>query len=206
MPLRNITAEEPIRPLRLVNFPPRPASTDLHPRHAQDRAEFLRVCDNLGMAVLVCDSAGRLVHQSEALGRLLDAEPESERIHLELRRLAARPALDQRIEVITPTARYLIRSSTMRASWTTGNWPVVSLERVAPMARTEGELSERFGFTPAQARVASLLVSGRSSKQIAADLGISWCTVRRHTERIYMKAGVRSRAELVARASGSTAA
>lgn len=55
-------------------------------------------------------------------------------------------------------------------------------------------LRERFGLTPREATVARLLGSGRTNAEIAAELGISFFTVRAHTERILAKLRVSSRA------------
>lgn len=55
-------------------------------------------------------------------------------------------------------------------------------------------------LTPAEQRVARLLLSGLSKKLIAAKLGISENTVKVHVRNIYNKLGVSSRAELLRRA------
>jgi DNA-binding CsgD family transcriptional regulator len=48
-------------------------------------------------------------------------------------------------------------------------------------------------LTPRESQVAAALVDGESNRQIAARLGVSEHTARRHTERILRKLGVRSR-------------
>jgi DNA-binding NarL/FixJ family response regulator len=70
-------------------------------------------------------------------------------------------------------------------------------------ARTE---LERFGgrrtadgLTPTEERVAELVASGQSNKQVAHELVVSVSAVERHLTRIYEKLGVRSRAELIRR-------
>ena len=55
-------------------------------------------------------------------------------------------------------------------------------------------------LTPREREVARLIASGHSSKQIAADLGISFRTVVCHRFRIFQKLGVTNTAELVAQA------
>ena len=52
-----------------------------------------------------------------------------------------------------------------------------------------------WGLTPRESAVARLLAAGKPSKAIAAALGISTHTARRHTERVFAKLGVRSRTE-----------
>jgi DNA-binding CsgD family transcriptional regulator len=54
----------------------------------------------------------------------------------------------------------------------------------------------RWGLSRREGEVASLVASGASTADVACALGISAHTVRRHTERIYAKVGVRSRMQL----------
>lgn len=53
------------------------------------------------------------------------------------------------------------------------------------------------GLTPAQTRVAELVASGMSNREIAATLYMSLRTVETHLTKIYRQLGVRSRAQLV---------
>lgn len=48
------------------------------------------------------------------------------------------------------------------------------------------------------------VLEGRTSKQIARELGISDFTVRKHREHLLRKLGLRSTAELIALAQGVT--
>lgn len=57
-------------------------------------------------------------------------------------------------------------------------------------------LQTRFDLTRREAEVASLLAQRMSSKEIAARLGISVHTARRHTEQVLAKLGVRSRKDV----------
>jgi DNA-binding CsgD family transcriptional regulator len=54
------------------------------------------------------------------------------------------------------------------------------------------------GLTPAQVRVAKLVLQGRSTREIMANLRISQYTVQDHLKAIFDRTGVRSRRELVA--------
>jgi DNA-binding CsgD family transcriptional regulator len=72
---------------------------------------------------------------------------------------------------------------------------------VDSVLRRRGRLSPRhleLGLTQSEAAVCDLLASGRTTAEIAATLGISAVTVRRHISRAAAKIGVRGRAELVA--------
>lgn len=61
-----------------------------------------------------------------------------------------------------------------------------------------GTLSETFGLTPAETRIARALVQGKQLVQIATDFGISRTTVAFHLRNIFQKTGTRRQAELVA--------
>ena len=53
-------------------------------------------------------------------------------------------------------------------------------------------------ITPAQSRVAALVLQGRSTRQIVNELAISSNTVQEHLRAVFDKFGVGSRRELVA--------
>ncbi|HEX6208461.1 MAG TPA: helix-turn-helix transcriptional regulator, partial [Actinomycetota bacterium] len=55
------------------------------------------------------------------------------------------------------------------------------------------------GLTPSEQRVADLVASGMTNKEVAAALFISPKTVDSNLSRIYRKLGVRSRTELAAK-------
>ncbi len=55
-------------------------------------------------------------------------------------------------------------------------------------------------LTPRELEILAMVAEGLTSKRIARRLGIAFCTVRTHLERVRGKLGARSRAEAVARA------
>lgn len=70
-----------------------------------------------------------------------------------------------------------------------------------PSDQAEGNaarLREIYGLTPAEARVAVLLVCGRSLQECAARLDVSITTVRTHLQRIFGKTDTHHQGELVA--------
>jgi DNA-binding CsgD family transcriptional regulator len=67
------------------------------------------------------------------------------------------------------------------------------LSRVAPASAGAGML------TPTESTVAGLVATGRTNKEVAAELFLSVKTVEANLSRIYAKLNVRSRSELVAR-------
>ena len=59
------------------------------------------------------------------------------------------------------------------------------------------EISEQFGLTKAEARIALALTEGKTLAQIAHDLSVSRTTVAYHLRNIFQKTGVRRQAEFV---------
>lgn len=56
----------------------------------------------------------------------------------------------------------------------------------------------RFGLTPAEGNIATLLMEGKTLHQIASDLGVSRTTVAFHLRHIFQKTATNRQAELVA--------
>ena len=75
---------------------------------------------------------------------------------------------------------------------------VVALERVRTSTDSAeiDELRDRFGLSPRQAEVATLLARRFTDKEIAQRLGISRHTARRHAELVMIRLRVHSRAEI----------
>ena len=69
------------------------------------------------------------------------------------------------------------------------------LRRARPRPRHDDSLTE------AELRVATLVASGRTNKDVAAELFTTVATVEAHLTRVYSKLGVRSRSELAHRAT-----
>jgi len=74
-------------------------------------------------------------------------------------------------------------------------------------SRRPGEAVEqtlrRAPLTPRERDVVSLLVGGASTREIAADTGLTVSTVNTYLKRIFSKLGVHSRVELIARMAGT---
>jgi DNA-binding CsgD family transcriptional regulator len=62
----------------------------------------------------------------------------------------------------------------------------------------QGRFRQRYGLTPAEARLAFELLGGGGRAEVAARLDISVATVRTHLSRIFDKTGTRRQSELVA--------
>jgi DNA-binding NarL/FixJ family response regulator len=65
------------------------------------------------------------------------------------------------------------------------------------------ETLRRAPLTPRERDVVSLLVAGSSTREIAAESGLTVSTVNTYLKRIFSKLGVHSRVELIARMAGT---
>lgn len=100
-----------------------------------------------------------------------------------------------------------IRLRTQRGEWVTlyassmygpnGGHTSVVLESARPL-QLASLLLDAHGLTPAQSRVAALVLQGRSTRQIVNELRISAHTVQEHLGAVFDKFGIGSRRELVA--------
>ena len=115
---------------------------------------------------------------------------------------AARPVSEAHLDVSST-----IRLRTARGDWLTvyaspmsgpdGASTSLILEPARPLQLASLYL-DAHGLTPAQTRVAALVLQGRSTRQIVNELGISAHTVQEHLGAVFEKFGIGSRRELVA--------
>lgn len=75
-------------------------------------------------------------------------------------------------------------------------WQQRASDLLSGLSRAVAAQLEGWGLTPAEQRVALLLLQGCSHKRIARLAGISERTARQHSVAVYRKAGVAGRAEL----------
>lgn len=162
--------------------------------------------DTIGAAVVVLGAAGQKLYESRALDRLLTDEPESTRVAEAIEREARRLFQGRRRRLDTPrggavphevqTRRsgYEILGSRLRHSVFGMEAVLVIVQPRTPLLPTPSENQARFGLTPREAEVADLIANGLDNRSIAERLFISPHTVRRHTERVFEKLGIDSRA------------
>jgi DNA-binding CsgD family transcriptional regulator len=180
-------------------------------------APLFELLDALPGGVLLADAAGRILHESPGLRHLLALDEERTRLRHALaiaaRSLATRlrrprltdagdarrqAAIGAATELRTAMAYYDIRATYTRAS--TGEpYVVVTLERLTPAAINRDRLHERFRLTPREVEVAERLSLGQTNAQIAVSIGVTAATARRHTEHVFAKLGVATRASVGAR-------
>jgi DNA-binding CsgD family transcriptional regulator len=180
-------------------------------RHAGRRAALARVLDRLAEPLAVYDADGRApLHVNAALERLLAAAPahapvvragveRAVRDAAALRRAGGAPTPEgagvRELRVLGATYRVRV---TRAAPGVIGadESLLASVERHVPDPLADATLRARFGLTPRQCEVARLLAAGADNETIAARLGVTAHTGRRHTEQVLAKLGVRSRAKV----------
>ena len=170
--------------------------------------------DVAGQALALYDLDGRELTQNPVMRRILAQDHERNAL-LDQIRGVARAALERRAkggepggrthrqadgtrrEVATSQAAYRLRGNLVgRNALGHGTAVLVSLDRVAFQVPAPDSLRTRYGLTPRELQVASLLMHRLTNAEIARMLGISTHTARHHTESVLAKFGVRSREAL----------
>lgn len=186
-------------------------SVSIKPEHWKTDGRFRRdieadypasfaALSTFGLPFLAYGRDGQRIHASEAAIALISAVvPESDawaQLSTVVCSVLARqgavsspkrpsvPAVDGSYEIVVHVPdRYVPRIGA-----------IILLHSIVP-ARVEFDLC-RSGLTSREAQIARLIAQGHSAKAIATRLAISPHTVRRHTERVFSKLGVHSRASL----------
>lgn len=181
------------------------------------RAGLAKLLDSLDEGLVLCDQIGRVIHANRATGRLLSDEMERARLHGEVRTaaqalydrmhrrsrsadLAASSLADEVVEreFETPRGRFTLRATFLGGGLLpgAGGAVLIAVDRPAAAALSRTQLQTRYGLTSREVDVAIELAHGRSNAAIARALSISPHTARHHAEKIFLKLGVHSRAEV----------
>jgi DNA-binding CsgD family transcriptional regulator len=161
------------------------------------RSDLLTLCDSLPSKLAICDARGSILHVNEALQALMNGMDEN------IIRDAVRQAV---VSLVSGQASDGDRAKDLRttASWVgprdlgAGGLVVVLVEGRDLDALAARRLVQDRGLTARETDVALLIASGKSNKAIAAALRLSSHTVKRHTERVLNKLGVKRRAAVAA--------
>lgn len=185
--------------LRLI-FPSFKAGIAAWLRFHDHHATLLRTIDQLGQAVLATDPVGRTLHMTPALAALIAEDAGGVHLQAALTAFAhqARPAslagVRAHATIRTAGGRYSLLACRHPGEGTGDAMTLISVTRECARRRSPSELHARFGLTRAEIRVARLFADGVRTSEVAAALGISPHTVKRHGERVFRKLGVQSRA------------
>jgi DNA-binding CsgD family transcriptional regulator len=192
--------------LRLVR-PVFEAGAALADRFARSADTLLVGFDLAGEGALLLRRDGKRLHQNAAMTRLLAEEPERAVVEASAlrggavalgvahRRGAVEPGHLEAFAatVCTRRARYTIRSGVMPSGGLLPDGCVLVVVRRGSLAPDTAEVARRLRLPRRVAEVAVLLAQRATNGEVAAALGISPHTARRHTERVLARLGVPSR-------------
>ena len=180
-----------------------------HLRLDPQRSELARLFLLLADAVLACDAPAELVPEVAPLAEWLSLPPEPARLYREmgglgagLLRAAQRPSGHDGDEASPWSGEVHLRCYCLRgclpggAASATEPVLLVSLKRRRVGPDSVDTSRQGSCLTRQEAHVARLLAERRSNREIAAALGISPHTARHHTERVLVKLGLHSRADV----------
>jgi DNA-binding CsgD family transcriptional regulator len=168
---------------------------------------FVRQIDESQTATALYSLRGILLHRNVALNHLLRSAPARVRLETHMRALVrdaqglAGIAATARLEELMRSATTLHRQSgayrleLVLAERGLGGSPPLLLLIVRTDGTRDGPLAQ---LSRREREVAELIAAGVPTRSIAERLSISTHTVRRHTERIFSKLGVRTRLQVAA--------
>lgn len=175
--------------------------------------------DAVSEPLAVFDADGRQLHQNAALSRLLAADPERDRLDVELRVLARRlralafplrheqaalPTVSR--DLTTGRGTYTLRGLLLPPGGEAfGEASLITVSLAAPPALPDADAVRlRHGLTKREAEVALLIAEGLSNAEIADRLFVSSHTARHHVENVLGKLGLTSRAAVATRLFSAT--
>lgn len=169
----------------------------------EDGRAMVEAAEKLRPDVIVADIAMPNLNGFEALARLKKCHPNIKVVFLTMHQNAAyaRRAFDAGasafvVKHAAPEELVLaIRAALEGKTFITPSLTKEVIKRAANGARVESEGA--MSLTPRQREFLQLLVTGRSAKEIAADLAISARTVEFHKYQIMETNGLRTTAELI---------
>lgn len=183
----------------------------------EHRLRLARNLDALGVTLCICAHDGAVVHIAAALQSLIGGDPDRDRIMTrvswvarEVARSTARetpwradqPPVAHEV-VHTSVASYRLSAARAAHAMQFGATDIlVIVGRLTSSPLRALDIAERYSMTRRESEVAERLGQGLRNAEIAEALQLSPHTVRRHTERVLAKLGVRSRAEAAARLRG----
>jgi DNA-binding CsgD family transcriptional regulator len=170
---------------------------------------LVRAITALNIAVALLFADGSLAWASSAARDVVECEDQAPDIKSFLRRIARAvpvsrspnhpPVTRRTVELHLRRNTYRLVAASLNAAPAEPSVAVAFSEVRTDRADSVDALRQLHGLTLQQARVAKLLIQGRSNASIAAHLGVKLSTARSHVEHVRRKLGVRTRAQVVAR-------
>jgi len=182
-------------------------------RYSHQRVSLSTHLDSLIEGIRIVDLDGRVIYQNPSFTSVVDGKPLEKKaeeaitgIVSELSTLTrdrhgnimALAGAQVRREIVMDTSSYEVRGSFLGRELLGAEVRVaISLQRIAsPAGLSDETLQKRFGLSEREIQVARCLARGDSTKEIALSCGMSPHTARRHTEKIFVKLGVRNRSQI----------
>ncbi|PDT64970.1 transcriptional regulator [Bradyrhizobium ottawaense] len=167
--------------------------------------------DRNGFVTAVNDNASKLLDDDLSVKgkRLFAADAQSrlrlDRLITQIRILSAKPGRVTLQTVVARSQRRPVVIDAIVQGWDSASdllfqdmGALLILTDLNEIPRvSQSSVMEIFGLTPAQARLASLLLAGKSLEEIALDMNISSGTARNHLKAVFLRTGTRRQAELV---------
>jgi DNA-binding CsgD family transcriptional regulator len=198
-------------------FPAFCAGLNTYLSHRRNSAALVALSEDAAIGVVFFDAHARLYRENEFFQQLMCAEPGRDRVRAEATRVVREilrgpmligPSSPQprrgQSAVYTGYAHYRISATLLDDQSARESVLAVALvDKVEGRAANARGLTERFSLTDREIEIAQLLRNGLSSREIAANLGISVNTARRHIERILLKLDVHNRTAAAAKLAGN---
>lgn len=190
-----------------------------HTRSLQSKAELgARAIEAMSLAMLIVDASGTILHLNTVAEQLLSSST-CELNYKSGRLSATHPANKSRLSALICDAthspaigggmflsgakpRQLFVTPLPAASPFNQDWQIplaliliVDADKVLSPLQLLGKL---YDFSPAELRIASALLAGKSSEEYAQEANVTLNTVRSQLKSLFRKTGTRRQAELVA--------
>jgi DNA-binding CsgD family transcriptional regulator len=179
----------------------------------------LQALDRLCSGVIVSDDGGRVVEMNRGAQAMVDLE---DGLAVRNGQLCARRAFEtaKMAKLISAAAAigktgvaagrmligrgdgrpaYILTVARLHPDLAIGDRPLAMIVIVDPdrHSPSDGELVDLFGFSPAEARLAAALMTGKTLTEIAAEFGLRVPTLRTQLRSILKKAGAKRQSDLV---------
>lgn len=188
-------------------------------RYSHQRVSLSSHLDSLIEGIRIVDLDGRVIHQNPSFTATVSGKPVEPAAEAAIEEMVAElgtltrdrhgnvmalAGAQVRREIVTETSSYEVRGSFLGRELLGAEVRVaISLQRIAsPAGLSDEALQKRFGLSDREIQVARCLARGESTKEIALSCGMSPHTARRHTEKIFVKMGVRNRSQIGPRLRG----
>lgn len=188
-------------------------------RYSHQRVSLSTHLDSLIEGIRIVDLEGRTIHQNPSFTSVVSGKPVETKAEEAIAEIVAElsgltrdrhgnvmalAGAQVRREILTETSSYEVRGSFLGRELLGAEVRVaVSLQRIAtPAALSDVTLQQKFALSEREIEVSRCLARGLSTKEIAQTCGMSPHTARRHTEKIFVKLGVRNRSQIGPRLRG----